>query len=109
MVSFDLVPPLQYVGTDAYRRPWKETFAAFEGPIDYEVRDLEIKAGEGIAFSHSFNRMAGRTVHGEQTELWVRWTAGWERASNGWLVTHEQVSVPIDLETCHAVLDLTPG
>ena len=33
-------PPKQYVGIAAYRRPWEETFASFEGPIGYEVSDL---------------------------------------------------------------------
>ena len=30
MVSFDIIPPLQYVGSDAYRKVWQETFALFE-------------------------------------------------------------------------------
>lgn len=35
IVSFDLVPPLRYVGADAYRKPWEEAFASYQGPIDY--------------------------------------------------------------------------
>jgi ketosteroid isomerase-like protein len=75
IVSFDLVPPMQYVGVAAYRRPWDETFASFEGQIGYAVSDLHITAADEVAFSHSLNRMRGTATSGEATGMWVRWTA----------------------------------
>ncbi len=31
-VSFDIVRPLRYVEADAYRKPWEEFFASYQGP-----------------------------------------------------------------------------
>ena len=108
IVSFDLVPPMQHVGIAAYRRPWEATFASFEGPIGYEVSDLHITAADEVAFSHSLNRMSGTTKNGQRISMWVRWTACFRKLDGRWLVTHEQVSVPIDMESGRALLDLEP-
>ena len=32
IVSFDIVPPLRYVGADNKRRAWQEAFAAYHWP-----------------------------------------------------------------------------
>jgi uncharacterized protein (TIGR02246 family) len=108
IVSFDLVPPMQHVGIAAYRRPWEATFASFEGPIGYQVSDLHITATDEVAFSHSLNRMRGTTNDGQRISMWVRWTACFRRLDGRWLVTHEQVSVPIDMDSGRALLDLEP-
>lgn len=108
IVSFDLVPPMQHVGIAAYRRPWEDTFASFEGPIGYQVSDLHITATAEVAFSHSLNRMSGTTKGGQAISMWVRWTACFRKLGGKWLVTHEQVSVPIDMDSGRALLDLEP-
>jgi ketosteroid isomerase-like protein len=41
-------------------------------------------------------------------ELWLRWTACLRRIDGVWMVVHDHVSVPADLEHGRAVLDLTP-
>ena len=56
VVSFDIVPPLQYRGADAFRKRWEEVFSSFQGPIGYEIHDLDITVGDDIAFTHSLNR-----------------------------------------------------
>jgi uncharacterized protein (TIGR02246 family) len=108
IVSFDLVPPMQHVGIAAYRQPWDETFASFDGRIGYQVSDLHITAADEVAFSHSLNQMSGTTKAGQTTSLWVRWTACFRKLDGKWRITHEQVSVPIDLESGRALLDLEP-
>ena len=40
-------------------------------------------------------------------DLWVRWTACFRRIDGVWLVVHDHVSVPADLEHGQAVLNLT--
>src|SRR5579884_4155949 len=66
LVSFDIVPPLQYVGTDAYRKQWKEVFSSFPGPINYEITDLSITVGDDVAFAHSFNRLSATLSNGQK-------------------------------------------
>ena len=108
LVSFDIVPPLQYVGKDAYRKRWEETFSSFQGPMGYEIHDLSITVGDDVAFTHSLNRMSATLTTGEQTNLWLRSTACLRKINGKWLIVHTQVSVPVDLETGKAVLSLKP-
>ena len=108
IVSFDLAPPLQNVGATAYRKIFQASFDSFQGPIDFEVRVLNITAGDDVAFSYSFNRKSGTMKSGQKTDLWLRWTACFRKINGKWLIIHEQVSVPVDLESGTAALDLKP-
>jgi ketosteroid isomerase-like protein len=108
LVSFDIVPPLQYVGTDAYRKQWEEVFSTFPGPINYEIVDLDITVGGDVAFAHSFNRLSATMSNGQKVGNWLRWTACFRKISGKWLIAHMQASVPVDLATGRAVLDLKP-
>jgi len=40
VVAYDIVPPLQYVGKEAYRKDYEVFLAQYDGPIDIEYRDL---------------------------------------------------------------------
>ena len=108
IVSFDIVPPLRYVGADGKRRAWRESFAAYTGPIAYEVRDLDVTTHSELAFVHSVNHVNGTLASGNITDLWLRWTACFLRIDGVWLVVHDHVSVPADLEHSQAVLNLAP-
>lgn len=52
--------------------------------------------------------MSGTTKGGQAISMWVRWTACFRKLGGKWLVTHEQVSVPIDMDSGRALLDLEP-
>ena len=108
VVSFDIVPPLRYLGADAFRNVWEEVFSSFQGPISYEMHDLTITVGDDVAFAHSLNRISGTMNNGQKTDLWLRWTACFRKINGKWLIMHHQNSVPVDLEHGKAVLDLKP-
>jgi len=108
IVSFDVGPPLGYVGSDRKRRAWQTVFAAYAGSITYEVGDLNVTTQGELAFVHSFNNVKGTLASGRTTDLWVRWTACFRRIDGVWLVVHDHVSVPADIEHGQAVLNLTP-
>ena len=108
LVAFDIVPPLRYVGADAYRKPWEEVFSSFQGPIGYEIHDLDITVGHDVAFGHSLNRLSGTMNTGQKADLWVRCTACLRKINGKWLIVHTQVLVPVDLETGKAVHSLKP-
>ena len=108
VVSFDIVPPLRYMGADAFRKRWEEVFLVYQGPIDYEIHDLNITVGDDVAFTHSLNRISGTMNNGQKTDLWLRWTACFRKINGKWLIVHHQNSVPVDLEKGKAVLDLKP-
>jgi ketosteroid isomerase-like protein len=108
VVTFDIVPPLQYLGAGALRNLWEEVFTVYQGPIGYELRDLSITVGDDLAFSHSLNRLSGTLTNGQKTGYWLRWTACFRKINSAWLIVHHQNSVPADLEHGKAVMDLTP-
>ena len=108
VVSFDLGPPLQHGGGEAFLTRWQELFDAYRSAIDFEVRDLSIAVGDDVAFSHSLNRIGGTTKDAGKLDLWLRWTAGYRKTNGKWLIVHEQVSVPVDMRNGKAMLQLKP-
>lgn len=108
IVSFDLDPPLGYDGIERKRRAWQELFARYAGPIGYEMRDLSVTTNGELAFAHSFNHVSGVLTNGRSRDLWVRWTACFERVDGAWRIVHDHVSIPADLEHGRAVTELIP-
>ena len=108
VVSFDIVPPLRYVGADAFRNAWEAVFSSFQGPIGYELHDLSITVGDDVAFTYCLNRISGTLNTGQKTDLWLRWTGCFRKINGKWLIVHHQNSVPVDLQTGRALLSLKP-
>jgi uncharacterized protein (TIGR02246 family) len=108
VVTFDIVSPLRYIGADALRKLWEEVFFVYQGPIDYEIHDLNITVGDDVAFAYSLNRISGTMNNGQKTSLWLRWTACLRKINGKWLIVHHQNSVPADLAHGKAMLDLKP-
>jgi ketosteroid isomerase-like protein len=111
IVKFDLAPPLQHTGPElldvSRLQSW---FAGFDGPIDYEIRDLTVTAGEDVAFAHSLNRLS-TTPHGatEKFDLWFRATVCLRKIDGAWRITHEHNSTPFYMDgSFKAALDLRP-
>jgi ketosteroid isomerase-like protein len=108
VVSFDFGPPLQYEGSNNRRRAWQEVFSGYPGPIDFEVRGLSVTTQGELAFVHSINLVNGTRASGRVSDLSLRWTACFRRVDGIWLIVHDHVSFPADLERGHAFLDLIP-
>jgi uncharacterized protein (TIGR02246 family) len=108
VVSFDVAPPLQHLGAEAKRKNWIDVFATYQRPLGYEVRDLTITLGDGVAFGHSLNRISGTLKNGNRTDVWVRATTCYRKIDGNWLITHDHVSVPLDPESGRALLSLEP-
>jgi len=107
ILSFDVLNPLQYAG-DASRKHAGDWFSSFEGPIGYEVRDLRVTSGDDVAFSHSLNRFSGTKTGGAKVDMWVRATTCYRKNNGKWTITHEHTSVPFDVSSGKASLDLQP-
>lgn len=109
VVQFDLAPPLEYRGKDTLRNNLTEWFKSFDGPIGAEVSELKITPATDIAFAHSLNHITGKRRNGEQTDVWVRVTLGFEKIDGEWVVNHEHVSVPFYMDgSLRAAVDLKP-
>jgi len=107
LVSFDLAPPLRYFGAERKRRAWQEAFAALNGPIAYEVRDLNVTTKGDLALVHSLNHIEATLPRGH-IDMWLRWTACFRQIDGVWLVVHDHVSVPADPVHGKAVMNLKP-
>ena len=108
VVVFDLLPPLQFVDAAHYRQNWAAWFASWQGLIGYEMRELTITAGDEVAFSRSLNHITGARTDGEKNDVWVRATVCFRKIDGQWKVTHEHMSVPYDMETLKAAVNLKP-
>ncbi|OXM70414.1 YybH family protein [Amycolatopsis vastitatis] len=108
VVAYTLAPPLVHHGEDVEAR--KAWFAGFDGPIEYEIRDLEVTVGGDVAYSHSLNRLS-TTPKGlpQPFELWFRSTVCFRKADDEWQITHVHDSTPFYMDgSMSAALDLKP-
>ncbi|MGD0798215.1 MAG: SgcJ/EcaC family oxidoreductase [Acidobacteriaceae bacterium] len=99
LIAYDVVPPLQYTGADAYRKDWQDTFAGSPGPVDFSVGGLEVVTGGNVAYSYSIQHATFTDKDGKKTELTVRVTDGYKKVNGHWLIAHEHASIPVDLAT----------
>src|SRR5262245_14307286 len=59
VVVYDLQPPLDVRGINAYRKNFERWFASMSGRINYEMLDLRISANESTAFCHCLSHVTG--------------------------------------------------
>jgi ketosteroid isomerase-like protein len=106
-VAYTLAPPLRAPGDGGGGlSAW---FATWDGPLAYEIRDLEVIAGGDVAYSHSLNHLGGLKVTGERPDLWFRVTLGFRKIAGAWKIAHEHESVPFYMDgSLRAAVDLAP-
>ncbi len=109
LVVFDVIPPREYVGWNAYKKDWEGFLGSFAGPITLEMKDLAVEADGNLAYSHSIQHVAGKDKHGKRIDFTTRVTDVYRKIGGKWLIVHEHASVPVDLETGRADLQSTPA
>jgi uncharacterized protein (TIGR02246 family) len=108
IVAFDAVSQLRFRGVDAYSEHWKKCLALCPGPMIFEIHDLNIAAGDDVAFCHCLHRCGATAENGEEKTSWMRGTIGYRKTDGTWLVVHEHWSAPFDIESGKALFDLQP-
>ena len=108
VVTFDVVDPLRRMGTLAARSRTAAWIDSYDGPIGFEIRDLQIAVDGDVAFSHALNRVTGTLTVGAMVDMWFRTTLGFRRIGGRWLVVHEHGSVPFNSDSLQASLGLKP-
>ena len=109
VLTFDVVNPLQHVGVDSVRPRTEEWFSSFIGPIGYEMRDVQVTAGDDVGFAHLMYRVSGTLASGDELGMWNRATFCFRKIDGEWRITHEHDSVPFDPETGLASTKLEPA
>jgi ketosteroid isomerase-like protein len=108
VIAYDVIPPLQYTGSEAYAKDWATYFAGYKGPLAIEYRDLHIYTSGDLALVICLEHVTGTLNNGQSSSIWLRTTAGLRRVNGRWLDFHDHVSVPADFNTGKALVDLQP-
>lgn len=105
VLLFDLMPPLQHDGAEAYRELWNKCFSMCDQTTaSYEILQLKVTVSGGIAFSHGLHQMSTSGGH----EMVMRVTSCYRKIEGRWLVIHDHFSVPIDMEKNQPLMNLKP-
>jgi ketosteroid isomerase-like protein len=105
---FNLAPPLSHRGADLpEKQAWLDSW---EGPIDYESRDLNITVSGDFAFGHGYYRLSGTPkAAGRPISFWMRATVCLHRDGGAWRIVHEHTSVPFYMDgSLRPAFDLEP-
>jgi ketosteroid isomerase-like protein len=110
-VQFGMAPPLKLAGPTARdTKAFADWFAGFDGPIDYDIRDLTVFAGEDTAFCYFLNRLGATSIKFHaRFEVWNRGTLGLRKVDGRWKIAHQHASVPFYMDAAmRAAVDLKP-
>jgi ketosteroid isomerase-like protein len=110
VIAFELAPPLALGPGQLHDRAALDGwFASWSGPLEVEIRDLEIAVSEDVAYRFSLNRLAGTRGDGRRVEFWMRSTLGLRRIDGAWKIAHGHTSVPFYMDGSYrAATDLAP-
>jgi uncharacterized protein (TIGR02246 family) len=95
IVMFDVPPPDDGVrGIDAYRETWPPFFRWQASGAMFELVELDVTAGEDVAYAHALLRCGTEEQYDERPETRLRLTLGLRRENGRWTVAHEHHSFP---------------
>jgi uncharacterized protein (TIGR02246 family) len=94
IMMFDVPPPFLSRGLDAYMATWQKFFASSVKPVVFDFEDVEVTAGQDVAFATAVGRCVYFERNGEKTKLAFRLTIGFRKVDGRWRIVHEHHSVP---------------
>jgi uncharacterized protein (TIGR02246 family) len=94
ILMFDVPPPMQSKGIEAYKKTWDLFFSWSRNSGVFDISEMNVTAGNGVAFVTALMRCAGTESNGEKTELEFRLTVGLRKIGGQWTVMHEHHSIP---------------
>ena len=101
IVMFDVPMPVQSRGAEEYRKTWELFFENSPGgPGSFELDELQITAGDTVAYAHAILKVADSTG---------RLTVGLRKEGGQWLVAHEHHSYPLEIETSAPLMAEAPA
>jgi len=91
IVMFDVPPPFQVKGIDAYKKTWDLFFSCAKDPVHFDPTEMHITAGKDVAFVVATMHCDG---DGGPGGLDFRLTVGLRKIDGQWTITHEHHSIP---------------
>jgi ketosteroid isomerase-like protein len=94
VVMYDVTPPFESVGIEAYRKTW--VFFKCIKPDVFDIIALNIIAGEEVAFCYAKMKCADSSGSGDFVELPFRLTIGLKKIDGQWIIMHEHHLIPAE-------------
>jgi uncharacterized protein (TIGR02246 family) len=94
MVMFDVPPPFESRGIEAYRKTWDLFFSTQPDPIAFDIQRMSVVAGDDVAFAVAWMRCEEFGHNGQRMDLNFRLTIGLRKIDARWTIVHEHHSVP---------------
>jgi uncharacterized protein (TIGR02246 family) len=96
---FDVMPPREYKGWDAYKKDFEGLFSAFPGPIKNTISEQTIHVVGSFAYGHNIQTSEFTGKDGTKVKIVARTTDIYRKINGKWLIVEEHNSVPVDLDT----------
>ena len=94
IIMFDVPPPFQSRGIDAYRKTWDLFFSCTKDPVRFDPTELNITAGADVTFVVATMECTTPGPDGQPEPLDFRLTMGLRKIGGRWKIVHEHHSVP---------------
>jgi len=94
IVMFDVPPPFQSKGIEAYKKTWDLFFSCTSDPVIFDITAMTIFADGSVAFVIANMHCTEPGLQGERVELEFRLTIGLQKIDGQWTIVHEHHSVP---------------
>ncbi|MBV9158058.1 MAG: SgcJ/EcaC family oxidoreductase [Acidobacteriaceae bacterium] len=91
---FDVPLPFESRGLAAYEDTWKLFYANQPEPIAFDIKWLEVVAGDDVAFAFAHMQCIEPTEKVQRTPLDFRLTVGLRKREGRWMIVHEHHSIP---------------
>jgi ketosteroid isomerase-like protein len=93
IVMFDVPPPFQSTGIEAYKETWDLFFSCSGDPVIFDFNTMDIFAGSDAAFVVATMRCTEPRPDGREA-LNFRLSIGLIKIDGHWTIVHEHHSVP---------------
>jgi uncharacterized protein (TIGR02246 family) len=96
---FDVLPPREYRGWEAYKKDFEGLFAAFPGPMKNAISEQTIHVVGLVAYGHNIQTGEFTGKDGTKVKIVARTTDIYRKKNGKWLIVEEHNSVPVNLDT----------
>lgn len=93
----------QITGVKEYRKEWEKFRPYFSASIDIVRSNITLHASTDLAVMHCFTQVVDVLTN---TTLvpWCRTTLCMQKQNQRWLVVHQHISIPVDMQTGNIIL-----
>lgn len=95
-LMFDVPPPFESRGIEEYKKTWNTFFSWANEPVVFDIKKLDVTAGNDVAFAVALMQCFGTEKTGESILLDFRLTVGLQKIDDEWTIVHEHHSIPAE-------------